>query len=162
LKVPLGPIVVNAVPSDALSGPEADAILGPLAAAANGGGPAPPDAPGDGTDGLGATLRLAASLRSHRRVADEQLERLRRDPGGPLILLPRLPSADLGPPDVAVLAARIAAAEPAPASVPGVSPAPTPGSPGPAPDGSPGPAPDGSPGPAPDGDVVRQSRPREP
>ena len=132
LKVPLGPVIVNAVPSDALSGPEADAVLGPL-------GPASPG----GADGLDATLRLAASLRSHRRVADEQLERLRRDPGGPLILLPRLPSADLGPADVAVLAARITAAE---GSAPGVYTAPPPG----------------SPAPAADADVVRQSGPREP
>jgi hypothetical protein len=128
LAVPLGPIIVNAVPSDALSGPDADAVLGPL----------PPMT--DGTDGLGATLALAASLRSHRRVAAEQLERLRRDPGGRLILLPRLPSADLGPAEVATLAARISAAE---------------GASGP---GAAGPAPT----PAPGADVVRQSRPREP
>jgi len=97
LAIPLGPVIVNAVPSDALSGAEADAVLRAV-------GPAPGNAP------LDATLRLAASLRSHRRVADEVLERLRRDPGGPLIELPRLPSADLGPAEVAALAARLAAA----------------------------------------------------
>jgi hypothetical protein len=90
-------VIVNAVPSDALSGAEADAVL--RAVGPSPGGP------------LDATLRLAASLRSHRRVADEVLERLRRDPGGPLITLPRLPSADLGPAEVAVLAARLAAAQ---------------------------------------------------
>lgn len=98
LQIPMGPIIVNAVPSDALSRPEADAVLSPLAADA-----------GDGP--LAATLGIARSLRSHRRMADEQLERLRRDPGGPLITLPRLPSADLGSAEVAVLAARIAAAD---------------------------------------------------
>jgi anion-transporting ArsA/GET3 family ATPase len=116
LQIALGPIIVNAVPSDALSDAEADAVLAPLTAdavltrgaeASTGGG-----------DGLEATLRLARGLRSHRRVADEQLERLRQDPGGPLIVLPRLPSADLGPADVAALAARLAAAEAAPASLP--------------------------------------------
>ncbi len=129
LQIPLGPIIVNAVPSDALSGPEADAVLGPLAAPAAGGDSA-----------LDATLRIATSLRSHRRVADEQLERLRRDPGGPLILLPRLPSADLGPPEVAVLAARIAAAEGPPAVPLAAAP----------------------PGAAAGADVVRQSPAREP
>jgi anion-transporting ArsA/GET3 family ATPase len=142
LQIPLGPVIVNAVPSDALSGPEADAVLAPLvregasAAAAAGAAPAGP-ASGDGLD---ATLGLAASLRSHRRMADEQLERLARDPGGPLILLPRLPSADLGPPDVAELAARIRAE---------------------ALKGPPTPA-EGSPTPASGPDVVRQSVPREP
>jgi anion-transporting ArsA/GET3 family ATPase len=96
LQIPMGPIIVNAVPSDALSGPEADAVLGPL-----GGGDGP----------LAATLGIARSLRAHRRAADEQLDRLRRDPGGPLITLPRLPSADLGPAEVALLAARISAAD---------------------------------------------------
>jgi hypothetical protein len=96
LAIPLGPVIVNAVPSDALSGAETDAVLRAIE-----------PSPGDPLD---ATLRLAASLRSHRRVAEEVLERLRRDPGGPLIELPRLPSADLGPAEVAVLAARLAAA----------------------------------------------------
>jgi hypothetical protein len=104
LALPLGPVIVNAVPSDALSGAEADDVLGPLA----------PHGASHG-DPLEATLDIARSLRSHRRVAEAQLERLRRDPGGPLIILPRLPSADLGPAEVAVLAARIAAAESGPA-----------------------------------------------
>jgi anion-transporting ArsA/GET3 family ATPase len=145
LQVPLGPVVVNAVPSEALSGPESDAVLGPFM----NGGTAPL-----GDDALGATLRLAASLRSHRRVADEQLERLRRDPGGPLILLPRLPSADLGPADVAVLAARITGAEASGTPSLGAEASVDRGN-------SPGAA-TGSPAPAPDGDVVRQSRPRDP
>jgi hypothetical protein len=96
LQLPLGPLIVNAVPSDALSGPGADAVLRPLA-------------PPTGDAGLDATLRLAESQRSHRRLADEVLARLRRDPGGPLILLPRLPTADVGPEQISVLAARLAA-----------------------------------------------------
>jgi hypothetical protein len=96
LKIPLAPLIVNAVPSDRLSGPGVDAVLGPLT-------------PPTGDASLDATLRLAASQRSHRRLADEVLGRLRRDPGGPLIELPRLPTADLGPEQIAVLAARIAA-----------------------------------------------------
>jgi hypothetical protein len=91
LGIPLGPIIVNAVPSSALSGPDADAVLGDAASPT-------------GNAGLDATLRLAASLRAHRRVAEEALARLRRDPGGPQIELPRLPTADLGPNEVAILA----------------------------------------------------------
>jgi hypothetical protein len=106
LQIPLGPVIVNAVPSDALSGPGTDAVLGPLAPSIEG--------EGDGEAALEATLRLARTLRSHRRIADEQLERLRRDPGGPLMILPRLPTADIGPAELAVLAARIAAADAAP------------------------------------------------
>jgi hypothetical protein len=139
LALPLGPVIVNAVPSDALSGAEVDDVLGPLAphgafdGASDGASDGAFDGGPDG-DPLEATLSIARSLRSHRRVAEEQLERLRRDPGGPLITLPRLPSADLGPAEVAVLAARIAAAE---------HPA----------DG------ESAPGPAAGADVVRQSGP---
>jgi hypothetical protein len=97
LKLPLGPTIVTAVPSDALSGPSADEVLGAAA-------------PPSGDAALDATLRLATTLRSHRRLADDVLARLREDPGGPLILLPRLPTADLGPAEVALLAARLAAA----------------------------------------------------
>jgi anion-transporting ArsA/GET3 family ATPase len=95
LGIPLGPVIVNAVPSSALSGPEADAVLGEAGAPT-------------GNPGLDATLRLAASLRAHRRVAEEVLERLRRDPGGPQVELPRLPTADLGPNEVAILARHFA------------------------------------------------------
>jgi hypothetical protein len=140
LQIPLGPVIVNAVPSDALSDADADAVLAPLMPASNDvGSAARGDAASTGSaDGLEATLRLARTLRSHRRVADEQLERLRLDPGGPLITLPRLPTADIGPAEVAVLAARLAAAC---AAAPDLA----------APAADPGPAPTTA------GDVVRQS-----
>jgi len=96
LRIALGPLIVNAVPSGALSGAAADAVLAPL--------PVP-----TGDAALDATLGIAASLRSHRRVAEEVLGRLRLDPGGPMITLPRLPTAEIGPEQIAVLAARIAA-----------------------------------------------------
>jgi Anion-transporting ATPase len=107
LKLPLGPLIVNAVPSDALSDAAADAVLEPLSAGGKAG-----EKVGEmsGDAALDATLRLAASLRSHRRVADEVLTRLARDPGGPLVTLPRLPTADLGPAELAALAARLAVA----------------------------------------------------
>jgi hypothetical protein len=38
------------------------------------------------------------------------LARLRADPGGPLLLLPRLPTADVGPEQIAILAAHLTGA----------------------------------------------------
>jgi hypothetical protein len=110
LQMPLGPTIVNALPSDALSDEPADAVLGAIGAPT-------------GDAALDATLRLATALRSQRRLADEVMARLREDPGGPLLTLPRLPTADLGPAEVALLAARIAsfdAPEPGPAAAPDV------------------------------------------
>jgi anion-transporting ArsA/GET3 family ATPase len=108
LKVPLGPLVVNAVPSDRLSTPAADAVLGGL--------------PATGDAALDATLSIAANLRSHRRVADEVLARLAKDPGGPIVALPRLPTADLGPAELAVLAERLRLALTAPPGPPAPPP----------------------------------------
>ena len=47
---------------------------------------------------------MATSLRAHRKTADEVIVRLRADPGLPLAFLPRLPTADLGPPEIDRLA----------------------------------------------------------
>jgi Mrp family chromosome partitioning ATPase len=94
LGISLGPVIVNAVPTDALSDPQVAGVLDPLA-------------PPTGNPALDATLRMAASVRAHRRVADEVLERLRKDPGQPLLTLPRLATADIGPEQIALLAARL-------------------------------------------------------
>jgi anion-transporting ArsA/GET3 family ATPase len=94
LHLPLGPLVVNAVPSDDASAPE----LAPLL-----------DRPPDGGDAaLAATLRLAAAARAHRRLAEQTIADLRRDLGLPVLLLPRLPTVDVGPAGIATLAARLA------------------------------------------------------
>jgi Mrp family chromosome partitioning ATPase len=90
LQIPLGPVIVNALPSRELSAPDVAAVLDLV-----------PPPTGDGP--LDDNLRMAAGLRGHRRVADEMLARLRRDPGLPLVTLPRLPTADLGPPQIAIL-----------------------------------------------------------
>src|SRR5262245_30501327 len=92
LGIPLGPVVVNALPSAELDAPAAAAVLDRL-----------PPATGDAV--LDATLRTAATVRAHHRVADEMLGRLRQDPGQPLLLLPRLPTAEMGPAQIATLAA---------------------------------------------------------
>jgi anion-transporting ArsA/GET3 family ATPase len=94
LGVPLGPVVVNALPPGDLDQPPVAALLDRLAGA---GDPAPDPE-------LAATLRMAASARAHRRLADEMVARLRRDPGVPLLLLPRVPSAEIGPTQIAILA----------------------------------------------------------
>ena len=96
LRLPLGPLVVNGVPSDEASAPALDPVLDRRTA------------PGD-DPALQATLRLAATARAHRRVADQTIEGLRRDLGLPVLPLPRLPTVDIGPSGVATLAARLAA-----------------------------------------------------
>jgi hypothetical protein len=56
-----------------------------------------------------ATLAGARLLHERREDAAQNIERLRRDPGLPLVELPRLPATSLGPTEVAQLAAVIAA-----------------------------------------------------
>ena len=94
LKIPLGPLVVNAMPSDALSDGQVRATLNQVL-------------PPTGDAALDATLRVARSARAHRQTAEKMLARLRDDPGLPLVTLPRLPTIDLGPADIAGLAARV-------------------------------------------------------
>jgi anion-transporting ArsA/GET3 family ATPase len=99
LHLPLGPLVVNAVPSDDASAPELAPILDRMDAAGllRAGDPA-----------LTATLRLAAAARAHRRLAEQTIADLRRDLGLPVLPLPRLPTVDVGPEGIATLAARLA------------------------------------------------------
>lgn len=63
-----------------------------------------------GDDALDRTLRLAAGVRAHRRAADAVLETLARDPGLPIVPLPRVATAELGPALLAALAPPLAAA----------------------------------------------------
>jgi anion-transporting ArsA/GET3 family ATPase len=102
LGLPLGPLVVNAVPSEASTAPSLRALLDRLAtfdAAAT---------PAGGDAALWATLRLAASGAAHRRLAEVVLARLRHDPGLPIVALPQLPTVDLGPTSIAELASYFA------------------------------------------------------
>jgi len=94
LAIPLGPLVVNAMPSDALSDGRVRATLNQVM-------------PPTGDAALDATLRVATSVRAHRQTAEQMLARLRDDPGLPLLTLPRLPTIDIGPADIAALAARV-------------------------------------------------------
>jgi hypothetical protein len=90
LRLPLGPLVVNAIPSEDATAAALTPILDRAAAI---------------TDGpLGSTLRLAIAARAHRRLAEQTIAGLRRDLGLPMLLLPRLPTVDIGPAGIATLA----------------------------------------------------------
>jgi anion-transporting ArsA/GET3 family ATPase len=99
LHIPVAAVVVNAVTSGALSDAPVAGVLDR----------APPPT-GDAM--LDATLRMAASVRAHRRVAEEMLARLRADPGAPLLTLPRLPATDIGPEQIAIIASALTASAP--------------------------------------------------
>ena len=94
LRLPLGPLVVNAVPSDDATAPALAPILDRAPAA-------------DADPALAATLRLATAARAHRRLAEQTIAGLRRDLGLPILTLPRLPTVDVGPAGLATLAAQL-------------------------------------------------------
>lgn len=95
LRLPLGPLVVNAVPPDDATAPTLTPLLD--------------RAPGGLDPALGATLRLAGVARAHRRQAEATIARLRRDLDLPVLPLPRLPTVDLDAAGIAVLAGGLAA-----------------------------------------------------
>ncbi len=97
LGLPLGPLIVNALPTAALESPAVTAVMARAPATT-------------GDDALDRTLRLAAGVRAHRRAADAVLETLARDPGLPIVPLPRVATAELGPALLAALAPPLAAA----------------------------------------------------
>ena len=94
LKMPLGPLIVNAVPDPRFADPDLGALLGALA-------PEPPA-------GLGNTLAGARLLAERRHEAERVLAVLAINPGLPRVELPRLPVTRLLPEDIDALAARLA------------------------------------------------------
>ncbi len=96
LAMPLGPLVVNALLPESLGHPALGALFANTAR-------------GTGDPELDRALAAAALLSGRRRLADTVLDRLARDPGLPIIVLPRLASAELGPPEIDVLADHLAA-----------------------------------------------------
>ena len=57
---------------------------------------------------LAATLRMAAGVRAHREAAERALGDLKRDLGLPMITLPRIPTAEIGPAIIAELTPHLA------------------------------------------------------
>jgi hypothetical protein len=51
---------------------------------------------------------MAAGVRAHREAAERVLEGLKRDPGLPMITLPRIPTAEIGPAIIAELTPHLA------------------------------------------------------
>jgi anion-transporting ArsA/GET3 family ATPase len=97
LGIPVGPVIVNAMPPARLSAPPVASVLDRLA------GPT-------GDDRLDATLAMAAGARAHHQTSVAVTEGLRRDPGLPLVFLPWLPSTDLGAAEIERLASLLGAA----------------------------------------------------
>jgi len=109
LAIPLGPLIVNALPSDALSAPAVGTVLAATAASADAEADARRDPPGSGAAApLRATLRMAASGRAHREAAERVLAGLKGDLGLPMITLPRIPTAEIGPSIIAELTPHLA------------------------------------------------------
>ena len=63
---------------------------------------ADPEAAGDDT------TKMATGVRAHRDAAERVLEALKRDPGLPMITLPRIPTAEIGPAIIAELTPHLA------------------------------------------------------
>ena len=97
LGVPLGPVIVNAMPPSRLSDPPVAQVLDRLS-------------PSTGDRALDGTLRMAAALRRQGESARKVLSDLGRDPALPLVVLPWLPSTDLGPREIDELGRLLSAA----------------------------------------------------
>jgi len=87
LRIPLGPLIVNAVPPPAAGQPELRSVLRRLAGQSA--GPA-----------LDSALAGAAIFAARRSDAERIIEGLSRDPALPMVQLPRMPTNDLGPAEV--------------------------------------------------------------
>jgi len=96
LKIPLGPIVVNAMPAARLAGEPVSAALDKLGGV-----------PGD--ERLARTVAMAAGQRARRRTAEAVLAALEKNPALPLVTLPWQPSTDLGAAEIDRLASVLGA-----------------------------------------------------
>jgi len=100
LGLPLGPLVVNAMPPEAATAPALEPLLDRV----------PLGQEHSWNPALMATLRLAAGARAQRRTADHIVADLRDRLNLAIVPLPRLPTPEVGPADVTDLAARLAGA----------------------------------------------------
>ena len=97
LRIPMGPLVVNAMPPAEATDPGLEQVLEACKHS-------PPPAE------MAGLLAGTAILAERRRDADRIVMGLRIDPGLPMIELPRLPTSDLGPEEIAHLAELLARA----------------------------------------------------
>jgi len=95
LSIPLGPVIVNAIPPARLASQPVASMLDRLGAASD-------------DRLLARTLAMAAGQRAHVQTADDVRAALAREPGLPLVLLPWLPSTDLGPREIEQLSSVLA------------------------------------------------------
>jgi anion-transporting ArsA/GET3 family ATPase len=100
LEMPLGPLIVNGVPDATFEEP---ALLHLLQS------PLEHIGPGSPSVALRETLAGVRVLSERRHDASLMLARLAREPGLPMIELPRLPETDLGPEAVSALADALSA-----------------------------------------------------
>jgi anion-transporting ArsA/GET3 family ATPase len=96
LRLPVGPLVINAMPPRDATDPGVEKVL-----SAGGNGAAP--------DVLAGLLAGVSVLAARRRDADRVVASLATDPGLPMIQLPRLPSNSLGPEEINHLSDLLAA-----------------------------------------------------
>jgi len=96
LKIPLGPVIVNAVPPSRAAGEPLSSAVDRLRGITD-------------DERLARTVALAAGQRAQRRTAEAVLAALEKDPGLPLVTLPWLPSTALGPAEIDRLASALAA-----------------------------------------------------
>jgi len=98
LQIPLGPVIVNAVPASRLTGEPLSSAIDLLLLRGV-----------SDDERLARTVSLAAGQRAQRRTAEAVLASLEKDPGLPLVTLPWLPSTALGPAEIDRLASTLAA-----------------------------------------------------
>jgi anion-transporting ArsA/GET3 family ATPase len=99
LAMPLAPLIVNGVPDAELENPALSHLLEASTGRAT---------PADGNPGLRQTLAAVRVLAERRHDAALILARLVRDPGLPIIELPRLPETNLGPAELEGLTTALA------------------------------------------------------
>lgn len=97
LRIPMGPLVVNGMPPAEAADPIVERVV----------------ASGMGSNEAGVLANLVTGisvLGARRRDAERTVASLAADPGLPMLQLPRLPSNDLGPDEITILADLLAAA----------------------------------------------------
>ena len=100
--MPLGPLVVNALPTDALSAPAVDAVLAAGPCSQRGG------AATTGAHGCGPRCDWRPASAPTGRPPSGCWQGLKRDLGLPMITLPRIPTAEIGPAIIAELTPHLA------------------------------------------------------